>query len=146
MNRKFFSKLLSGLIVFLVFPCHSMQEERIVSPSLYPLFTDFRNESHKFIEQAQKTIDRLKGIPGDDAYLLGLTLRSNIRTVTLLNELTKIHDKEFFSQTDKIAVNQICRYLAAIMPYAGKMQDVILSVLNKEFEVNSIEGLEAIVK
>lgn len=153
MNRMLFVNLLFGISVSSVFSCSGMNkqssEAKIVQPSLSELCRNFRAGRSVFEAQARNTIEELKRVHGDDAVLLSLKLEKDLNTVAMLRiliETCKDGSDNKIKEGKKNQTLEICRYLTGVMPYAGKMQDVISSVLNKEFGVGSISELETAAK
>ncbi len=120
-------------------------ETKISQPSLSVLSENFRSEKDTFKKQANAAIQELKKISGDDAVLASLRLKRNLQIIEMLDYLiTKCKDRSKnppIKQETKAHVQEICRYFIGIAPYAGKMQEVITAVLQKEFEVDTVSQL-----
>jgi hypothetical protein len=156
MNRVTLASLLFGVSVSSGFLCSgidtTLTEASIAQPSLLPLCENFRAMNDAFKKEAEYVLAKLEKVSGDDhAARLSSILESHLRTVELLKYLiTSCKDgctnKIKQDQQIKDDVLKICDYLTGIMPYAGKMQDVICAVLNQEFNVSSIEELQEMAK
>ena len=151
MSRMFFMNLLLGIGVSSTFSCgcmcNQLCETKITSPSLALLTENFRSGSDEFVQQTNEALKNLENVHSDDARLLSLKMQQNLRTIALLMALiTTCKDdlNKTLNQAEKQKALQICQYLAGMMPYAGEMQDVILSVLKEEFDVNSVGELALI--
>ena len=120
-------------------------ETRIAQPSLSVLSENFRSEKDTFKKQAKAAIQELEKFSNDDAVLASLRLKRNLQTIEMLDYLiVKCKDESKnppIKQETKAHVQEICRYLVSIAPYAGKMQEVITAVLQKEFGVDTVSQL-----
>lgn len=153
MNRMFFVSLLFWGSASSIFSCSCINnrscEARISQLSLLGLIEDFRSEKVAFQTQAQSTIQELEKIPSDDAVLTSLRLQKDLRIIEMLDYLiVECKDEQSTPPIKqdrhlKLCLKEVCQCLASVMPYAGKMQDVIVSVLKKEFGVDSVNELEA---
>jgi hypothetical protein len=143
--------LIASIGVVSFFPCNAMtlSESGIIAPSVHLLGENFNTEKESFKKSAQSVIEELKSVRGDDAFLLSSRLQRDLKVVGFLEFLVskcKEESSKNIIPAQKSAVLEICNYFMGIMPYAGKIQNVIAEVLKKEFGVDSVSALRTRVQ